>query len=290
MSYNITKILDERKLEYKDDGADYKILCLNPDHEDSDPSLRIDKLTGQFHCFSCGFKGHSILAFFNREQTRAGTKATLIKEKIRNITYELKGMELPDSREYWTEDFRGISGATLTKYRAFSHIEYGEGRICFPIVNASDKVVAVTARRLNSNVNPKYLNYPRDAKMPVFPAHRRCKDLVLVEGLLDMMALEDKGFNLPVSTIFGAKTFTYNNVVEKLRPFMYGGLRHIILLLDNDKAGRSAAEYLEKTINIKTDFKVSIANDYLPEGKDPGDLTELEVKQLSASILELTYN
>ena len=34
-----------------------KIKCLNPSHEDKDPSMSVDLYRGIYHCFACGFSG-----------------------------------------------------------------------------------------------------------------------------------------------------------------------------------------------------------------------------------------
>ena len=54
----VVDILQERKLEFKVSGRDYLVRCLNPEHEDRNPSMRIDNITGIFNCFSCGYKGN----------------------------------------------------------------------------------------------------------------------------------------------------------------------------------------------------------------------------------------
>ncbi|WP_459625862.1 CHC2 zinc finger domain-containing protein, partial [Enterobacter hormaechei] len=51
----ITELLDLKGIEYRDTGGDILIRCLNPDHEDAHPSLRVDPDSGVFHCLSCGF-------------------------------------------------------------------------------------------------------------------------------------------------------------------------------------------------------------------------------------------
>ena len=51
----VVDILQERKLEFKVSGRDYLVRCLNPEHEDRNPSMRIDNITGIFNCFSCGY-------------------------------------------------------------------------------------------------------------------------------------------------------------------------------------------------------------------------------------------
>ena len=53
----VEELLLEKAIDYKVSGRDFLTKCLNPDHEDTNPSMRIDNTTGIFHCFSCGFKG-----------------------------------------------------------------------------------------------------------------------------------------------------------------------------------------------------------------------------------------
>ena len=48
----IDDILEQRGIKYIERGNDFLVRCLNPEHEDSNPSMRIDKFTGIFHCFS----------------------------------------------------------------------------------------------------------------------------------------------------------------------------------------------------------------------------------------------
>ena len=55
---NVDEVLHKHKIVFRNQGADYVVACLNPEHDDSNPSMRIDKITGIFHCFSCGFKGN----------------------------------------------------------------------------------------------------------------------------------------------------------------------------------------------------------------------------------------
>ena len=59
----VEELLQERKIQYKLSPADAIVACLNPEHDDSNPSMRIDRITGVFNCFSCGFKGN----LFNHE-------------------------------------------------------------------------------------------------------------------------------------------------------------------------------------------------------------------------------
>ena len=52
----VEELLQEKRLDFKVSGRDYLVKCLSPDHEDTNPSMRIDNITGIYHCFSCGFR------------------------------------------------------------------------------------------------------------------------------------------------------------------------------------------------------------------------------------------
>ena len=54
---NVEDLLVDKKIPYYAKGKDYLVQCLNPEHDDNNPSMRIDQITGIFNCFSCGFKG-----------------------------------------------------------------------------------------------------------------------------------------------------------------------------------------------------------------------------------------
>ncbi len=56
MSSSVEKLLYDEGISFKGSGKDYLITCLNPNHDDSDPSLRVDKVTGLAHCFASGWK------------------------------------------------------------------------------------------------------------------------------------------------------------------------------------------------------------------------------------------
>lgn len=54
----VLELLQKHGHKVKPSGQDYLICCLNPEHEDNNPSMRIDKISGIFNCLSCGFKGN----------------------------------------------------------------------------------------------------------------------------------------------------------------------------------------------------------------------------------------
>ena len=42
----VEELLQEKNLNFKVSGRDLLVKCLNPEHEDSNPSMRIDNITG----------------------------------------------------------------------------------------------------------------------------------------------------------------------------------------------------------------------------------------------------
>ena len=74
-------LLREKGIHYELSGKDAKILCLNPEHDDTNPSLRVDRITGVMHCFSCGFKGN-LFTHFGAPSSPLEVRLHKLKEKV----------------------------------------------------------------------------------------------------------------------------------------------------------------------------------------------------------------
>ena len=72
-------LLREKKIQYTLSGRDALIHCLNPEHDDNSPSMRVDKVTGIFHCFSCGYKGN-LFTFYGAPASPLEVRMHRIKE------------------------------------------------------------------------------------------------------------------------------------------------------------------------------------------------------------------
>ena len=60
---NVEELLNEKEIYFVPKGKDFLVRCISPDHDDGNPSMRIDQITGIFQCFSCGFKGNIFYHF-----------------------------------------------------------------------------------------------------------------------------------------------------------------------------------------------------------------------------------
>ena len=278
MSDPVLELLQKQGLEYKVSGRDYLIRCLNPEHPDSSPSFRIDRISGVAHCFSCGFKTN-IFKFYGVFTNPIPIRIAALKEKLGDLKNMVDGVPLPDNSTPYTRSFRGISPKTLKIFGAF--YTYGneklDDRIIFPIYDITGKTRVYVARHTLSDGNPRYINHPTKAEMPVFPPRLESGNtsLILVEGLFDFLNMYDKGAR-NVACTFGTNTLQHDTKLKML-PFKAQGITHIYLMFDADEAGKKAAK-LMKPILEELEFIVEIID--LPNGTDPGDLGKDDVESI----------
>jgi DNA primase len=280
---DVKKLLVKKNIQFKSQGRDYVVKCLNPDHEDSNPSMKIDKISGLFNCLSCGFGG-DIFKYFKINKDK------FIDIKVNNLlelisSFKKKTLHIPTDAAYIKEDFRGISSKTLRSFGAFTSdsMRKMEGRIVFPIWDIHGDIVAFQGRYLYSNLEPRYDIEPAHTTLPLYPTRIKPIDnsMILVEGIFDMLNLWDKGLTNTVTTwgtAFGTvktKPKKTNNL-ERLMQYKFLGVDIIYIMYDGDDAGRKAAKNLKEYIDEK--FNVVIIN--LEDGKDPGKLTASEINKI----------
>lgn len=258
-------------------GADFEVRCLNPEHEDRTPSMRIDKITGIFGCFSCGFKGN-LFSFFGEKANFLQMKRDLLKNKIKTKVAENIGLEIPKNAVPYDREWRGISGQTYREFEAFEHhnTEY-IGRVVFPIRSLSGKIVGFNARALTPEKQPRYLISPAGASFPLFPG--KVKPIggrvILVEGIFDMLNLYDKGLTNAVCA-FGTQKVTK----EKLQILKIQGVSGVDIFFDGDEAGAKAAEEVQKLCEaVELDTRKITLKD-----TDPGALTASKVIKLKEKL------
>ena len=279
MSDPVLELIQKNDLQFTVSGRDYLIKCLNPDHNDSNPSFRVDKVTGVAHCFACGFKTN-LFKYYGVFTNLVPMKIVALKEKLDALKKFGKELELPQGYTPWTKQFRGVSPATLKHFGAFytNQVEKLQDRIIFPIKDITNKTQVFVGRHTMSNGNPRYINYPSGVKIPLYPAHLPSgySSMVLVEGLFDMLNLYDNGCENVVCA-FGTNTLQ-NETKQKLLPFRAQGITHIYILFDGDDAGRNAAKTLKPLLEAEG-FITEIVD--LPEGTDPGDLDAENVRSIA---------
>ncbi len=268
---NVETILTDKNIYFLPKGGDFLVRCLNPEHEDKNPSMRIDQITGIFNCFSCGFKGN-LFNYFGERANQLQQRRELFKKKLIQKRSESVGLSFPQNRLPFVGNWRNIRPETYRKFEAFQHPDPDFiGRIVFPIKDISGKIVAFQGRH-TAEGTPKYKFTPPGARLPFFPVVEFIKgSVILVEGIFDMINLHDKGLTNAVCC-FG--TNNYNET--KLSMLRVQGAEYVDVFFDGDEPGQQAAEKL-----VSECEKVGLVarNVHLKE-TDPGALTQTSVDKL----------
>lgn len=278
MSDPVYDLLIKESIAFKASGKDYLVKCLSPDHDDNSPSMRIDKISGMFHCFSCGFRGN-LFKHFGILTNNNSLRINKLKEKLKELYVNFNGVDFPYDKVPYTKAFRGISVQTLKKFEAF----YTHGkeelldRIFFPITDVRNRTMAYIGRHTMSSGNPRYLVYPSGATLPVYPETLKEKttSLVLVEGIFDLLNVYDKGLK-NVACTFGTSTL-FKDTAVKLLPFKTQGITKIYLMYDGDAPGQDA---MNKLVPLIEAAEYQVEKIILEENRDPGDLTQDEINSI----------
>ena len=150
-------------------------------------------------------------------------------------------------------------------------------RIMFPIRDPRGRVIGFGGRVLGDG-GPKYLNSP---ETPIFhksqalygvhearrtgPGAGRPRDILVVEGYLDVASLAQHGIGPAVATLGTATT------VEHIRRLTRMAER-VIFCFDGDRAGRAAAWRALETALPQAGGTVELKFLLLPDGEDPDSL------------------
>ena len=272
-------LLSEKGINFSVKGQDAIISCLNPEHDDNNPSLRVDKVTGIMHCFSCGFSGN-LFTHFGAPESPLEVRIHRIKAKIAKSKAQAVGIQLPEDRIEWKGgSFRNISEETLKIWQAFTwNVPKFEGRIIFPIRDITGKTVALLGRKISGMDSDKYYIYPQGVEMPFCPAKVKPINnrVILVEGIFDALNLWDHGLKNTVCC-FGTQQMNW----VKLSLLKLQGVQGIDIMYDGDEAGVKAGEAL-KGVAEKMEMGVQIIK--LKDGQDPGNFNADQINRLKKQL------
>ncbi len=155
-------------------------------------------------------------------------------------------------------------------------IDLFRGRLIVPIFDLFGKIVAFGGRNLGPEL-PKYVNSPDSLVYEKnkhlyalnYAKNTKTKQLIIVEGYMDAIAMHQAGVDNAVAALGTA--FTDN----QLRLASKCNVDEIVFFFDSDKAGQTAAiraskmmlAYLRKMSGIKIRIKIAV----VPNGKDPDE-------------------
>jgi len=160
------------------------------------------------------------------------------------------------------------SGLVLENKDGKGYHDRFRGRLMFPIFDVQGRVVGFGGRILAKG-EPKYLNSPetilfsksRNLYGLNFAKAAKKRELILVEGYMDMLSIYQAGFQNVVASL---GTAFNNDHARTLKRFA----DDVILLYDSDEAGTNAALRAIPVL-VKNGFRVKVTQ--VPDGKDPDE-------------------
>lgn len=228
-------------------------------------------------------------------------KQALAYAKSRNLNREIiTNFQIGYSPDSWSavSDFlikKGFKSEELKKAGLVGQRSGGStydlfrGRLMFTICDAQGNPVGFTARTLDPDGQPKYLNTPQtplyDKSRIIYGLHlakepiRKADEVVLVEGNMDVVASHQAGVKQVVAASGTALTVEQLKVLSRLT-------RNIKLCFDADAAGLRATE---RAIEISQSLHVNLSVVEMPGAKDPDELIQKGVNEWRQAIARSKY-
>lgn len=294
---NIESVLKELSIDYKVTGDEAVACC--PAHDERHPSWSCNLRNGVHHCFACGFSGNL-----------AGLVAYMLRYNYQEAVLWLNArLGWRKAAQWWEENERNTSYSPA--YMKISEAELS--LFTFPPEDAleSRRITAGSAAKYGVMWNPQrdswilpirdpytgdlwgwqekndriFRNFPHGVRksQTLFGSGTfvHGSTLLLVESPIDCVRLDAVGYPGGLSG-YGVQ------ISDRQLSVVHGITEHLVLALDNDFAGISS------TARICRDFKgvksIDVFSYGLSEGKDPGELSELEVAEgISGAISSIRW-
>ena len=232
-----------------------------------------------------------------RYQTRQKSLKDLLQqgqpEQLESISEEcLQSLEI--THPYMTD--RGFSQEVLQfnkvgYYAGRDASSFMRGRIVFPIRDLDCNIIGFTGRALIDDAKERqrlgiskwlhsgglHRHFSLAKKSILYNAHQakgfvQGGTIILVEGPIDVLRLQEAGIH-NVCAVLGTQLSRQQEMLIRSM-----GARIIVPLFDADSAGQKTVRGMRDRFSQYDIMSIRIID--LPEGKDPGDLTVSEIKEI----------
>lgn len=279
-------------------GDEGVALCPNPQHPDNSPSWSINMNTGKHHCFSCGFGGSfqwlvqimrgiragEALAWIKMQRVRLG----VAEEAAVKVVSPVKETDLWPYGEppEWALKERGISREACAALEILWDDQHKLW--IFPLRDPfTDRLIGWQAKGTGENSHIVDNYPPRVQKASTVFGYKNLKSTgtdglcVVLENPVKAGRVYDAGYSRVVSTC--GSSFTDYQINDLLWPYA----DEVVLMMDNDRAGhKSMAKFIAmnpyargstRIFNYGNVRKENGAYIHTPDGRDPGDLSAVEI-------------
>lgn len=248
-----------------------------PLHDDENPSLSINLISGKFQCFAGCIKGNSIrdLVFkLSGETLQEGTennwlhlfKRKLLYKKVDDIhripSIPLLPLAYDNDGEVYLRN-RGFNRVSIIRWGIRFWEE--QNAVVIPIHN-----IGYILRYLSGEKKYKYVTGTTVSET-LFGINKcqldNTNSVILVEGALDCVWLHQNGFKNTVA-ILGS------NLSETQYKLLTGLCKQVFIMMDGDEGGSKAAKQISKV--LRQNFIVKICQ--LLQSRDPQLCNKEELK------------
>lgn len=218
-------------------------------------------------------------------------KRGLTKETITKYGIGFASTSWTTLRDYmrsegYTDDELIDAGLIARSSKSGGTYDFFMNRVMFPFINLQGNFVGFSGRTLDPNDKRKYLN---TKETPVFKkssflfsmnfaknSAAKAKRLLLCEGNMDVVSLNQSGFENSVATCGTAITEEHSRIISQY-------CDEVIICYDMDEAGRKAAD---KAINILAQAGVRTKVIKMDGAKDPDEYILKYGKERFAYLLD----
>ena len=250
-------------------------------HEDKNGSFGFNLRTEEFCCFVGCLKGRGIHQLIYQvtgisEAGKPAQEPTLKKfiehrEKDKKIIPTIP--QLPIAINNRGEDYllrRGLSTQSIEKWG----IRFWDERNAV-VIPIEDKGYALRFLKIPESGPDEGKKYKfiigtkiSDTLFGLSKLPEKVKKVILVEGSLDCVYMHQLGFTNTLALL-------HADISQQQIKILGGVTDYIYIMLDGDKAGRDASEKIKILLNHRFIKKVC----YLPDGKDPDNLSKEEIEK-----------
>lgn len=147
--------------------------------------------------------------------------------------------------------------------------DFFHGRLMFPVISASGRVIAFGGRVLDSKNGAKYMNTGDtliyNKRHNIYGINlmkgRKLGDIIMVEGYMDVISLHQAGIDNAVASLGTALTVQQARLLKRFAPRVY-------YAYDGDDAGQKA---MLRGIDILAEADLEARVIIIPDGRDPDE-------------------
>lgn len=227
----------------KEDSQFLWIHCLNPDHDDANPSMCVNKVehngkpVGFFYCYVCGWHGN-----MDAKEVKKMSKKNTMARKKRPIDWKRLNMCYRMFVTNVSKPF-DVSYDTLQQYGW----GWDSEAHCFPMKNEEDEIIGIH-RRFPTGEKCCVEGSTLGLFLPPCSSAR----MGVVEGVSDTCVASECG----LSTIgLPSSSFGHEIAVKYLKKH---GVKSVVLIGDKGEPGQKSVEKMKKLLDLEGKIEYNI--------------------------------